>query len=711
MDYITKHSSNVFRLSAVIYANKNYNISPVTMHREVIVDALFQLNNKEGVTLEYLSSYIEKEYSFLFTEDEVKKVIYDQANNKKFYIKPVKGGGNLIQLNSDYRIILESRKTKVLGDFIEDYVKENSLNHSVFEIIYRYLYNIYTNNVDGFNRLLAVKNVKDITSFYAPSEEDARFINGFLEWDNEEKNVSIFNLASYALEYCLMTSRKGTSLQLDNIQKKIFYLDTNLLYRAIGINGEDRKERTLSFFRKLLDTNSTLKLTKVTIDEYSNSINGHLKKLRRNEAPSVQSKVYTEYVDYNDMWYFYHDWASKNQGLDISVFESTLRAMLNELREKFKIEDDVFAPYDASACKEELLDRASSIRHFGKDKPFDTAQSDACNIKWVETNRKPGEDSVFSAKSFLLSSDYGLYYWDSKRHTVDAPIVMMPSQWLSILLRYGNRTPDDFKSFVCFLNIQTKESLLTSEQISVILAGISKMTTNLEQQKHFLETIIETDFKEGAKALTNEQIRKIAEVESERLLQEELEAANKKIDDKNKEVESLQQEQTSANEANSHLKVLVTELKEENAKLAIDKDQFKKEAETSVTTLRKIYEHDANNRSAKREILRQQVLKKSRRRAWFYSILAVSLFLCMIGLGIIQALFDCEFAETLETILNSKLVYFGLTGILGLINCAVFAHLYQCYYNSSTIAKIKDDANIPDNLKDVTFEEFKNSYN
>ena len=196
MDYITKHSSNVFRLSAVIYANKNYNISPVTMHREVIEDALFQLDNKDGVTLDYLSNFIEKEYSLVFTEDELKKVLYDDSNKKRFLVKPVKGGENYVMLNPDYRIILESRNTKVLGDYIKEYVQENNLDNSAFEIIYRYLYNIYTNNVDGFNRLLAVKKVKDIASFYAPSESDSRVINGFLDWDNEEKNVSIFNLAS-----------------------------------------------------------------------------------------------------------------------------------------------------------------------------------------------------------------------------------------------------------------------------------------------------------------------------------------------------------------------------------------------------------------------------------------------------------------------------------------------------------------------------------
>ena len=717
MDYITKHSSNVFRLSAVIYANKNYNISPVTMHREVIEDALFQLDNKDGVTLDYLSNFIEKEYSLVFTEDELKKVLYDDSNKKRFLVKPVKGGENYVMLNSDYRVILESRNTKVLGDYIKEYVQENNLDNSAFEIIYRYLYNIYTNNVDGFNRLLAVKNVKDIASFYAPSESDSRVINGFLDWDNEEKNVSIFNLASYAIEYCLMTSRKGTSLQLDKLQKKVFYLDTNLLYRAIGINGEDRKERTLSFFRKLRDTNSILRLSKVTIEEYNRSIDGHIKKIKRNEAPAVRSKVYTEYVDYNDLWYFYHDWASKNQGLDISVFESTLKSMIMDLKEQFQIEEDTFSPFDAKKCENEVMEMASSIRHYGNNKLFDTALCDAHNIKWVEANRNSGENSIFSAKTFFLSSDWGLYYWDSKKHSLEAPIVLMPSQWLSLLLRYGNRTSDDFKSFVCFLNIQTKGQLLTSEQISVILSGISKMTTNLEQQKHFLETIIEIDFKDGAKNLTNEQLKKIAEAEAERLLQEELDATKEKLnkaEDKlelsDKEMQELQQQKASVVGENTRLTSKVSELEAAKVQLLADKDKFKTDAEASEATLLKVYEQNENNHRTQRELLKKKAVKKPRAWAWFFFSLAILFFIAMIVIGLLYEFSECEFATTVNKIISNKLVYFGLTGFLGVINYFTINHLYQCYYNATTITKTENDAKIPEDLKELTFEQFKQKH-
>lgn len=71
----------------------------------------------------------------------------------------------------------------------------------------------------------------------------------------------------------------------------------------------------------------------------------------------------------------------------------------------------------------------------------------------------------------------------------------MPSQWLSIILRYMERTNDDYKSFVCFLNIKTGFDVMPEEQIHYILQGISEVTTDVEQQSLFLRTIVENDLR------------------------------------------------------------------------------------------------------------------------------------------------------------------------------------------------------------------------
>lgn len=51
---------------------------------------------------------------------------------------------------------------------------------------------------------------------------------------------------------------------------------------------------------------------------------------------------------------------------------------------------------------------------------------------------------------------------------------------------------------------------MPEEQIHYILQGISEVTTDVEQQSLFLRTIVENDFKNGAKDLSSVQIKQIA---------------------------------------------------------------------------------------------------------------------------------------------------------------------------------------------------------
>ena len=518
-----QQKSNIFRMSATLFANNNYQITPVQLHRKVVEDALFVMNNDEGVTLGELADYIEKEYYFIFDESELGKVLHNPKFGYIFEIKSAQHSDNLYLLKKERREVLNGRITKTLNDFINEYLVEHELSPYKAEAIYQYLYGIFTTNVDSFKRMLEAKDIKSLKYHYTPKEEDIEVINGFLDWENDEKNVAIFNLASYALEFCLLTSKKGSSLKLESLKHKTFFLDTNILYRAIGINGEDRKLRSLSFLRKLKESEDDIRISKVAWEEYEGSLKNYIKLLRRSEAPAVRSKVYTEYVTYDDIYRYYHIWAANRSNSTIDLFVDWLNASMKTLVEDFNIQVDKFTPYSPEKNKDKLDEMASAICGFAKSKPYDAALNDAHNILWVESSRKSGEETLFSTKTFLISSDRGLYVWDSKYHSQKTPIVVMPSQWLSLLLRYVGRSNDDYRSFVCFLNIQDKEGILSSEQINAILTGIAEMTNDVEQQKYFLETIIEREFKDGARGKTNDQLKAIARNESGRLLQQQVE--------------------------------------------------------------------------------------------------------------------------------------------------------------------------------------------
>ena len=88
---------------------------------------------------------------------------------------------------------------------------------------------------------------------------------------------------------------------------------------------------------------------------------------------------------------------------------------------------------------------------------FESALWDAKNIYLTEIKRENNNRNIFDTKYFFISSDQALRRWDFKRNNT-TPCVLLPSQWLSIVLRYVNRTNDDFKSFVSFLNLSQNET-------------------------------------------------------------------------------------------------------------------------------------------------------------------------------------------------------------------------------------------------------------
>lgn len=517
---------NIFRVAAVIYAGNNYDVSPRQIHRKVIQDALYKLSG-DFVSIGTLAEYIDKNYSLLFSPEEIMAIFTDKNFKNEFDIQDV-GGENVYQLTTKRRTALSLRQKKTLEEFIHQYLQDNKLDEEKGECIMQYLYNMFTNNVDSFERLLRAKKVAVEVCNKFVAQEDAIIINGFLDWNNDEKNIEIFNLACYALEYCMLTANKSSHFSLDSLRNKTFYLDTNIIYRAIGINGEDRKKRTHLFLSKFKSLNNKVKLTKCTLEEFENSVNSYIKKLRKSETPAIHSSVYSEYVTMDDIWRYFHVWRGHRSNGTVDYFSSFLQSEFQGICKSYNIEIDDNQPFVTDECKDELNGNAASIRGLSEKKTFETAYYDAQNIKWVERKRNGSDSSIFDAKYYLLSSDNGLRFWDVRYHSKNAPVVIMPSQWLSIILRYMERTNDDFKSFVCFLNIKTGFDVMPEEQIHYILQGISEVTTDVEQQSLFLRTIVENDFKNGAKDLSSVQIKQIAKKSAERLLQSQLEEEKKK---------------------------------------------------------------------------------------------------------------------------------------------------------------------------------------
>ena len=211
-----------------------------------------------------------------------------------------------------------------------------------------------------------------------------------------------------------------------------------------------------------------------------------------------------------------------------------------------------------------------------------------------------------------------LHSWDIKYHSKNSvPIVIHPSEWLSLILRYVERTNDDFKSFVSFLNIKSQEQVLSDEQINIILAGISELTSDIETQRYLLETIIEEDFSSGVNGRSNAEIKKIVKTKAEHKLQEKLE----KIEQDNK---SLKENVTSIEK---QIKESSDKMAEKDQRISILGQHLESDKNQKANYEKDIIKLQNENEKLQLCINKRDTLKKKRRTlVWLLLIIALIVF-------------------------------------------------------------------------------------
>lgn len=499
--------NQLFRLATVLYADNNYEVSSKTILRKIIESALLSNGNKY-IDIHQLIDFIHENYNLHFDEIEITTII--KSEKEEGFLVSGSNGNTKVCLSEKRKQHIESKlNNKTIDYFISEFEKEQStlvIGSDVKEIIYRFLYELLSSNIESFKKLIDSKRkVEDLinleTQTYTSIERE--IINEFLKWDNDDKNKAIFDIASYALEYCMISNNgNGTHLQLNNLKNKIFYLDTNVIFRALGINGENRQNRTTTFLKKFTETNTQLVISKFSETEFKDTIAFYIDKLNKKPLvrpinPAIFKEKY--FKSLSDIYDFYYKWRAGKFNDSLDLFEAHIMALYEKFKSDFKVTTDYKIPFEEKNDKviAEINDLASSICSFksqdGVGNGFNSYTIDASNILLVETKREGKSANIFEAKQFIISTDQYLRRWDYQRNLL-TPIVILPSQWLSILLRYVNRTSDDFKSFVSFLNLPNTESKIQSEQLHVILSGISEMTENFEQQRHIVQTIVQKKF-------------------------------------------------------------------------------------------------------------------------------------------------------------------------------------------------------------------------
>lgn len=493
---------DMFRLAAVLYADNNYEVNSRTIHKKVVESVFLDTANQDR-TIDEILEHIEKNYNLIFTEEEIEQLLKDE----KSFVTGVRKNEIVSRLTERRLVVLTEKIGKNSIDHFIRLFSEGKVEYKPFDvkgIIYRFLYEVFSINITSFTKLLDFK--KDISEHEVWqvqnfTDVERRIINAFLSWENDEKNKAIFDISSYALEYCLITNHSSyRHVQLENLRNKVFYLDTNVIFRALGINGESRKNRTITFLKKFNEANEKLIISRFTDLEFKATVRHYIQKIARHQTPQVQSKLFLQYRSQSEFFDYFHQWKLDRKNDNLELFEAHVLAQYEQFKKAYQVEQDYASPFNEKEEKTEALitelsrDIFSFKNREGNPPSYDNSHWDAKNILLLEKKRGDKNNSLFDTKYFFISSDQGLRKWDYQRDQA-TPIVLLPSQWMSILLRYINRTNDDFKSFVSFLNLPQNEANVSNEKLQLVLYGISEITQDAEQQSAIIAIMIEQKFK------------------------------------------------------------------------------------------------------------------------------------------------------------------------------------------------------------------------
>ena len=295
---------NIFRMAAIIYGRSSQSASLNKSHQRIIDDALFTCG-KSSITLTELFVYIDKEYGFLYSVEEITDIIIKGRDAKQMYYCYPENNDVVVSLTAEYKNKLSFVcGQKTLYEYIDEYLTlYNIESDTAKELILRFLYEMFTSNLEGYKLILHEKRNSLANENSNYTEKEKEIINNFLNWPDEGKDKAIYDLAGYSLEYCMMTNHKNTSLNIQNLKGKSFYIDTNIIYRALGLNSENLKTRAHLFLSKFKEVGESLVISQSTYLEFLDTIDYYIGKINNSIHPRVNSKVISEFISEDSIFH------------------------------------------------------------------------------------------------------------------------------------------------------------------------------------------------------------------------------------------------------------------------------------------------------------------------------------------------------------------------------------------------------------------------
>ncbi len=372
-------------------------------------------------------------------------------------------------------------------------------------LVQKYLYFCFNSNASNLLSLIG-ENPKhiDSTTFTAefnPSQEEIDIINDFIHWENAEKNKFMYSVVSSCYEYCLITANKSPTISKSIFRGKKFFLDTNIIFRIAGFNKDERRFVSKVFVEKCREVGVALCYTSAVLNEIYRVIDSQIKYIRvitNEQAPvdaNLISKLSSNY-EVNDFYTLYYNWCKEPQNRynDFPSFRNYLTGIISNVISNFEyIDSTIIKDYDEN--EQQLFDtlmKFKSEKRPYKKTTIESIKTDVKQVLYLNSIRPKSAKSLWDMNEYIVSADQLLISWAEETFN-GVPIVVIPSLWLSIILKVSGRaTENDYKSFCMFMTLRHSRTDDNTIHINAVelLSKLSEQTIDSSLKEQIIAEIL-----------------------------------------------------------------------------------------------------------------------------------------------------------------------------------------------------------------------------
>lgn len=473
-----------------------YNVISSLLYLEEYNDGLDTAGIKKAIKKELDLDFGVLEIEQSINAENVKKQLLDYSKAAKKYSISEKGVGHFKKNNNDD-----------LDWCIDSFIEENNELFPNKEIadktaikntITKLLVLVFNSNKEELLYLLKNKKPRISGEIDRLNSRSKEIAIAFFDWNNEKKDNLVFKMIVASYEYCVLSLKKDPNdLATGLFSKKSFCLDSNVIYSAIGINGEENKNAVISFLKLCKQNKVRLCYFNYTKEEMNDTLHNIVSKF----ANDVQNGGYLDdqtfgrvfaRTKYEIIHHLYKDWLRKpgnNKSFidferflkkEIDLFLSDLTPMYIEEDYIFEhnenieqIRCDIFAFKSAKRAKRHV----SQSRH------------DAICYYYMKDIYKECPPTIQDQKTFFVTFDRLFYEWAVNKAVGRISTIVSVNVMYSLLLKVSGRTDNDAKSFNEFLLMNVSNSYYDNDQYDIkseLVAVVNGMERSDDSKKHIL---------------------------------------------------------------------------------------------------------------------------------------------------------------------------------------------------------------------------------